>query len=82
MHGKWYNIILEYADQGTLEDFMKTKEPPSSLEDGLLVWDRIFDITHGIAFIHGQIKDGGSASQMFHGYVLCSIWHISLLMSW
>lgn len=70
VHGDSYNIILEYADQGTLETFMRTTEPPSTVEDILLFWDRFSDITHGIMTIHGHIGNESSASQILNGYVI------------
>ena len=70
IHGNSYNIILEYADQGTLETFMRKIKSPSSPEDTLLFWDRLFDVTHGIMTIHGKIGKDSSASQILKGYVL------------
>ena len=71
IHGNSYNIILEYADQGTLETFMRKTKSPSTIEDTLLFWNRLFDITHGILTIHGNIGYNSSASQILNGYVLC-----------
>lgn len=48
-----YNIILEYADGGNLEDFMKRTPEPSTTEDMIAYWDRFCGITHGLAHIHG-----------------------------
>ncbi len=83
IHGNSYNIILEYADQGTLESFMRHTESPSTIEDSLLFWDRLFDITHGIMTIHGKIGNDNSASQILNGFVLCPAlyepWLISLV---
>lgn len=56
IHGNSYNIILEYADQGTLESFMKNTESPPTIEDTILFWDRLSDITHGIMMIHDGIR--------------------------
>lgn len=70
IHGNSYNIILEYADQGTLETFMKRTKSPSSPEDTLLLWDRLFGVIHGIMTIHGHIGNDSSASQILNGYVL------------
>ena len=70
IHGNSYNIILEYADQGTLETFMRKTKSPASAEHSLLLWDRLFDITHGIMTIHGEIGNESSASQILSGYVL------------
>lgn len=70
IHGNSYNIILEYADQGTLETFMRNTKSPSSPEETILFWDRLFDVTHGIMTIHGKIGKESSASQILKGYVL------------
>lgn len=72
VHGDSYNIILEYADQGTLENFMRRTKPPSVTEDIVLFWDRFLRITHGIMTIHGHIGSDSSASQILKGYVVCS----------
>lgn len=68
IHGNSYNIILEYADQGTLESFMKNTESPPTIEDTILFWDRLSDITHGIMMIHGKIGNDISASQILNGW--------------
>ncbi|CAF9943242.1 MAG: hypothetical protein ALECFALPRED_010901 [Alectoria fallacina] len=68
IHGDSYNLILEYADQGTLETFMRNTESPSTVEDTLLFWDRLFDITHGVMTIHGKIGNESSASQILKGW--------------
>lgn len=82
IHGDSYNLILEYADQGTLETFMRNTESPLTVEDTLLFWDRLFDITHGVMTIHGKIGNNSSASQILNGYGLCPVRYVPLLMSW
>lgn len=82
VHGKSYNIILEYADQGTLETFMKETKSPRTIEDTLLFWDRLFKVTEGIARIHNtKIENDRSASQILSGYVFCPTRYTSLLIS-
>ena len=73
IHGNSYNIILEYADQGTLETFMRRTKSPSSPEETLLLWDRLLNVTHGLMTIHGKIGNDSSASQILNGYVLYTI---------
>ena len=46
-----YNNILEYADQGTLEDFMERTPSPSNGEDITLLWERLFNVLHGLLTI-------------------------------
>lgn len=66
-----YNTILEYADSGTLEEFMRTTDPPTLVEDTLLFWDRLSGITQGVMVIHGRIsnEESRSASQYLKGYL-------------
>ena len=73
IHGSSYNIILEYADQGTLEAFMRRTKSPSLPEETLLLWHRLFYVTHGLMTIHGKIANDTSASQILNGYVLYTI---------
>jgi hypothetical protein len=80
VHGNSYNIILEYADGGTLECFMRKTKPPSTIEDVLLLWDRLSDITHGVACIHGTIGNESSPIQRLNGWVMSPIWYTSPLM--
>ena len=80
IHGNSYNVILEYADQGTLETFIKKTKSPSSPEETLLIWDRLFDVTHGLVTIHGKIGNDSSASQILNGYVLYTVRHLLFLI--
>ena len=73
IHGNSFNIILEYADQGTLETFMRKTKSPSIPEQTLLFWARLFDVMGGLMTIHGKSRDDSSASQIFNGYVLYAI---------
>ncbi|KAG8532869.1 uncharacterized protein KY384_002747 [Bacidia gigantensis] len=55
-YGHWehlgtYNVILEYADKGTLEDLITTT-PPSTAEDILVFWDSLLDVAYGLDAIH------------------------------
>lgn len=81
VHGNSYNIILEYADKETLESFMEKTDPPSTVEDTLLFWNRFFDVTHGIMTIHGLTRNESSASQILNGYLLCPIRDVALLIT-
>ena len=66
-----YNIILEYADRGNLEDFMKTTPRPSTLKDMLVFWERLCSITHGLATIHGHLGNTPEGIPVLRGYVNC-----------
>ena len=64
-----YNIILEFADKGNLEDYMKAVQPPSSIKDMVDFWDGLFSITHGLAFIHGMPGNSEESMPVLLGYV-------------
>ena len=53
IYGDTYNLVLEYADRGNLEDFWKTTGKPESFEDKLKFWDGMTNLSHGLATIHG-----------------------------
>ena len=59
VRGENFNIILEHADLGSLEDFMQRVQPPSSIEDTILFWDNLFNVTHGLVTIHNT-KEGNA----------------------
>ncbi|KAL8649187.1 MAG: hypothetical protein Q9210_004551 [Variospora velana] len=63
-----YNLILEYADRGNLETFMKRTPKPESVEDVVFFLDRLVNIVHGVQCIHGRIGNTGSASQVLNGW--------------
>ena len=64
-----YNLILEWADRGTLEEFMQKTPKPPVLENAALFWDRLSDILHGLATIHGATTEVNPARQALIGYV-------------
>ncbi|KAL8714967.1 MAG: hypothetical protein Q9225_006475 [Loekoesia sp. 1 TL-2023] len=49
-----FNTILEFAEYGTLEDFMKNTDPPSTAEGSITFWERFLEVTRGLAVIHGR----------------------------
>lgn len=58
-HSDTYNILLEYADGGTLEDFFQNISPPSLAEHMILFWERLFDIFKALSRIHAtELSDG------------------------
>lgn len=64
-----YNVILEYADKGTLKDFFERELPPSTEENIMKFWACIFQLMNGLWKIH--TIDGGALDgpQIFQGYV-------------
>lgn len=50
--GNEYNALLEYADRGSLEDFMKSTEPPATMKDVLGLWKEILELLRGLKDLH------------------------------
>jgi hypothetical protein len=57
--GDTYNILLEYADRGTLEDFFQKTNPPSLGHDILLFWSRLFNVIKALQRIHATERPDG-----------------------
>lgn len=58
IHGDSFNILLEYADKGTLEDFFRQESPPSRGLDIIALWEALFQLIQGLKAIHsarGQV---------------------------
>ncbi|MDI1492535.1 MAG: hypothetical protein OHK93_003749 [Ramalina farinacea] len=54
MWGSSRNILLEYADCGTLKDYMKDKAPPVRAEDIERFWNNVLALLDGLLTIHGK----------------------------
>jgi hypothetical protein len=58
-HQDEYNIILEHADIGTLEDFMR-RGPPRRVEEVNSLWRRLFELSQAVDRVHlssGYVKN-------------------------
>jgi len=51
-HKRTYNIILEYADKGTLEDYFRDILPPSECHDIEKCWKALLAIMYALHTIH------------------------------
>lgn len=70
-----FNTIFEFAEYGTLEDFMKKMDPPSTAEDSNTFWERFLEVTRGLAFIHGHAPtDARMEDAILLGYVESKTW--------
>lgn len=67
-HNNTYNIILEWADWGTLEDYMRAIKPPTKGEDIVTFWHNLFNVTHGLSKIHRASAAPISHSSILNGY--------------
>ncbi|KAH8815557.1 hypothetical protein F5884DRAFT_182287 [Xylogone sp. PMI_703] len=56
-HGDECNILLEYADKGSLEEYFKTQNPPSKAIDIIKFWERLFQLVRGLKGLHA-VREG------------------------
>ncbi|RYP32959.1 hypothetical protein DL767_004975 [Monosporascus sp. MG133] len=47
-----YNLILDYADGGSLKDLLDKQVPPSTAEDIEQFWRSLFGVLNGLQSIH------------------------------
>jgi serine/threonine protein kinase len=69
MQGETYNIILEFADQGTLEEYFHKTGPPARGEDIMDFWKGMFETIKALQCIHQAGGKGpNEGPQILHGY--------------
>lgn len=61
-----FHVILEYADEGSLEDYFKKVPAPTSGPDINSFWIRLFDTIGALQTVHESI----SPSESYQGYVV------------
>jgi serine/threonine protein kinase len=47
-----YNVLLEYADRGTLEHYLETISPPTTGDDTYKLWSAMFNLIKALKLIH------------------------------
>ncbi|CAG8949741.1 hypothetical protein HYFRA_00004061 [Hymenoscyphus fraxineus] len=52
IQGDSMNIILEYADRGSLEDYLRAETPPSRGMDIIRFWDSMFQLIEALKTVH------------------------------
>lgn len=52
IHGENYNILLEFADKGSLEEYFRRESPPSRGGDIIKFWEALFQLIKGLKAIH------------------------------
>ncbi|OCL10566.1 kinase-like protein [Glonium stellatum] len=67
-HRGTYNLILEYADKGTLEQYFETTERPSSGPEIRKFWESILQLAKGLSRIHEVEATDPNDSEVVHGW--------------
>lgn len=74
IQGVTYNLILEFADQGTLEQYFERTEPPSEEGDIIKFWKGMFGIFQALDGIHKsttrRLVGAGGKLMVVNGYVI------------
>ena len=65
-HGT-YNILLEYANYGTLERYFQFTTPPSRGEDITRFWAALYNILGALTTIHCAAPGNSIGPQIFQG---------------
>jgi serine/threonine protein kinase len=65
-HGDDYNILLEFADKGSLEEYFQRETPPSRGGDLIKFWDGLFQLIKALKAIHSNL--GYSATLNFDSF--------------
>lgn len=64
-----YSILLEYADVGTLEDYLQRTSSPTTGNDIYLFWRSLFNVINGLRSIHDVQGKDESDPQVLAGHV-------------
>jgi hypothetical protein len=71
IHRGTYNVLLEYADQGSLENYFQRTSPPWKSEDIIKFWKSLFGILKALECIHTIEKRNSTGEiKILNGLVL------------
>ncbi|KAG4434108.1 hypothetical protein IFR05_010417 [Cadophora sp. M221] len=63
-----FNVILEYADKGTLKEYFEKQLPPTSGEEIIRFWEGLFQLIDALWKIHTVNGDTIEGPQIFRGW--------------
>lgn len=69
VRGGTYNLILQFADQGTLEDYIANHPEPQSISDITTFSGRLLDVMRGPGQIHGTKAPAWDGPHILLGYL-------------
>lgn len=64
-----YNVLLEYADRGTLEDYLQSTPPPTRGEDIYKFWKALFNVIKALNLIHNVQGEQANDPPILQGCV-------------
>ncbi|KAL9027582.1 MAG: hypothetical protein Q9196_003915 [Gyalolechia fulgens] len=63
-----YNIVLEHADRGTLNEYLKNTREPTSSAGIMAFWTQFLGILHGLNHVHGTSVNESDKPWTFLGW--------------
>ena len=66
-----YNIILEYANGGNLEQLLKSKDPPTDSPGIFAFWEALLDLAKALVCIHDTKSDDGGPPVLRGSVSIC-----------
>ena len=69
VHGGYYNLLLEPADWGSLEEYFRDVPAPSKVEDITSFWTELFRLIDSLVGMHDVQIDDVESPQTSQGYV-------------
>lgn len=66
-HSDTFNIILEYADRGDLEQYLQNTNPPSNAADIVNLWEGMSGLLLALLKIHGLQLDSAKGPRTMTG---------------
>lgn len=76
IHGDTFNVILEFADRGSLARYFRETTPPASGKDIIDMWSSLFEVIPALASIHDVEPEESEGPGIFQGYVDLHSWPI------
>jgi len=71
IQGNSYNVILEYADEGTLEEYFKKIAAPREPDDIHKFWTGLFGLVKALWSVHSvELRGTSREGKALNGYVL------------
>lgn len=68
------NLVLEYADRGTLDNYMDQTAEPKNISDITIFWERLFAVLGGLVQIHGTFGSNTDGPNILLGYSTSFRW--------
>lgn len=78
-HREAFHVILEYANSGTLQEYLNTIPPPMKTEDILSFWENFLTLTRALEGLHTTIYYEGGPNIIEKGWVSNRYEDISLI---